>query len=278
MKINLKPQILNPNYYPKKLKIFWGPLYYLLAVIAVLVLTVSGKASAELTIKANHDHIKIDFFYHGDEVTVSGTSDAGVDLMVKITSPETHLVMKKKGKVAGLLWMNVGTLNFEHTPNLYFLHSTRGIEELLAQEEMDKEIIGYDALMKHVGITPIENDYEREKWFKEFVRFKEDSRLYNIASGDITVTEAGNRQEYFIKLPWPYQAQPGEYTITVYAIRDKRISEKAEAKVLVEQVGGVEVLADMAKNNGALYGIISIVVAVAAGFGVGMIFRKGGSH
>jgi uncharacterized membrane-anchored protein YitT (DUF2179 family) len=34
----------------------------------------------------------------------------------------------------------------------------------------------------------------------------------------------------------------------------------------------------MAKNNGTLYGIISIVVAVLAGFGVGMIFRKGGSH
>jgi hypothetical protein len=35
---------------------------------------------------------------------VSGTSDKGVDLVIRITSPETHLVMKKKGKVAGLLW------------------------------------------------------------------------------------------------------------------------------------------------------------------------------
>jgi hypothetical protein len=34
----------------------------------------------------------------------------------------------------------------------------------------------------------------------------------------------------------------------------------------------------MVKNYGAIYGIISIIVAIAAGFGVGMIFRKGGSH
>ena len=46
--------------------------------------------------------------------------------------------------------------------------------------------------------------------------------------------------------------------------------------MIVEQVGIVKTLANMAKNNGALYGAISIVVALIAGFGVGIIFRKGG--
>jgi hypothetical protein len=41
----------------------------------------------------------------------------------------------------------------------------------------------------------------------------------------------------------------------------------------------VKSLADMAKNNAALYGLISIAVALGAGFGVGMVFRKsGGAH
>jgi hypothetical protein len=35
----------------------------------------------------------------------------------------------------------------------------------------------------------------------------------------------------------------------------------------------------MAKNNGALYGIISIMAALGAGFGVGLVFRKNdGAH
>lgn len=251
---------------------------FLVFVITVLILTYSGQAFGELTAEVNHDHIKIDFFYHGDTVTVSGISDSGVDLIIKITSPETHLTMKKKGKVAGFLWMNVGTLNFEHVPNLYFIHSTRKLEEILTPEEMKKEIIGYDALMQHVEITPLENDSAKQDWFKEFVKFKEASRLYTVASGDITVTQKGNKQSYFIKLPWPYQASPGEYTVSIYAVRNKKITEKAEAKVMVEQVGAVKALAGMARNNGAVYGIISIVVAIAAGFGVGMIFRKGGAH
>jgi hypothetical protein len=35
----------------------------------------------------------------------------------------------------------------------------------------------------------------------------------------------------------------------------------------------------MAKNNAAFYGILSVGIALGAGFGVGMVFRKGGgSH
>ena len=52
--------------------------------------------------------------------------------------------------------------------------------------------------------------------------------------------------------------------------------DKAEAKVLVEQVGTVKTLADMAKKNGAVYGVFSILAALISGFGVGLIFRKGG--
>lgn len=236
-------------------------------------------ASAELTIKANQDQIKIDFFYHGSEVTVSGEADSGTDLVIKITSPEGHQVLRKKGKVAGLLWMNVGELKFEHTPNLYFLHSTKKLEEILNPEEMDKYIIGYPALKRHIEITPVANEDEKTKWFDEFVKFKESKEMYSVSSERVSTTQNEGKQNYYIRLNWPYQAQPDDYTATAYAIKDKKILETATTKVHVEQVGTVKALANIAKNKGALYGVISIVVALAAGFGVGMIFRKGkGAH
>ena len=236
----------------------------------------SGTAYAGLTIKANHDHISIDFFYHGSTVSVAGEADPYTDLIIKITSPEGHQALRKKGKAAGFLWMNVGNLNFEHTPNLYFLHSTKKIEEMLNPDEMDKYLIGYPALKKYIEITPVENEDEKAKWFNEFVKFKESSKLYSISSGKISTTKKDEKQNYRIVFDWPYQALPGDYIITVYAVKDKKIVETAVAKVLVEQVGIVKTFASMAKNNGALYGVISIIAALAAGFGVGMIFRKGG--
>lgn len=249
---------------------------FLIVVVALMLFVIGGTASAELTVTANHDHIKIDFFYHGSSVSIRGISDPGTDLIVKITSPEGYQMLKKKGKVAGFLWMNVGDLKFENVPDLYSVHSTKKLDELLISEELDRYVIGYPALGKHIEITPVANAEEKEKWFNEFLKFKQDANLYAKSEGKISVNQQDGKQNYYVLLDWPYQAAPGNYTVTVYAVKDKKVIDKAETKVFVEQVGLVETLSTMAKKNAALYGFISIVAALGAGFGVGMVFRKGG--
>ncbi len=80
---------------------------FLIFEFLILNSAFAGELSAQLTTKVNHDHIKIDFFYHGSEVNVSGASVLGTDIIIKITSPEVHQILRRKGKAAGLLWMNV---------------------------------------------------------------------------------------------------------------------------------------------------------------------------
>lgn len=249
---------------------------FLTLIFLFLNFVVSNNAFAELTIKANHDHIKIDFFYHGSTVSVRGTTEPGTDLIIKIASPEGHETLKQKGKVAGLLWMNVNTLKLEQVPNLYSIHSTKKIEDLLGEGEAEKYVIGYPALSRHAELIPAVGEDEKSKWLSEFIKYKESSKLYATSSGKIEMKEKDGKQEYYINTAWPYQAPPGDYLVTVYAVKDKKVIEKAEAKVLVEQAGIIKTLSNMAKNNGALYGIISILAALGAGFGVGMVFRKGG--
>ncbi|MBI4849171.1 MAG: hypothetical protein HY808_11450 [Nitrospirae bacterium] len=72
---------------------------------------------------------------------------------------------------------------------------------------MDKYVIGYPALEKHIEITPVSNEEEKNKWFNEFVRFKESSKLYAASSGNISTTIENGKQNYYIKTEWPYQAR-----------------------------------------------------------------------
>jgi uncharacterized protein (TIGR02186 family) len=236
-------------------------------------------ASAQLTAKANHDHIKIDFFYHGSTVSVRGIADPGTDLIIKIASPEGRESLKQKGKVGGLLWMNVGTMKFEHVPNLYSIYSTKKIDDLIDRKEQDKFVIGLPALGRHVELNPSLSEAEKGKWFGEFIKYKEHAKLYTASAGNIEIKEKDGKQSYYIMTQWPYQAPPGDYLVTVYAVKDGKVVDHAESKVLVEQAGMVKTLAGMARNNAALYGLISIISALGAGFGVGLIFRKGeGAH
>lgn len=247
----------------------------LLIILSGLIIPWSS-AFAELTIKANHDHISIDFFYHGSTVGVRGISDPDVDLIIKIASPDGHQALRQKGKVGGILWMNVGTIDIENVPSLYFLTSTKKIDDILSKDERAKDIVGYEALKDHVELAPVKNEDEKTRWFNEFVKYREHSKLYSVSSGNITFSQKDGKQNYYTLFQWPYQAAPGDYTVTVYAVKNNRIIEKAESKVQVEQAGIVKTLAGMAKNNAAVYGILSILAALGAGIGVGLIFTKGG--
>jgi hypothetical protein len=247
-----------------------------LAASAALTVLAAGGAQAELTAKANHDHITVDFFYHGSTVSVRGVCDPDVDLIIKIAAADGLEVLKEKGKMAGVLWMNVGTLEFEKTPKLYEIYSTKPARELLTPEEADRYVLGYSALARHVEINPPASEAKQTKLFGDYLKFKEASKLYARTTGQITFAEKDGKHTYYINTPWPYQAAPGEYVATVYAVKGGKVVETAESKVLVEQVGTVRYLANMAKNHGALYGLLSIVMALGAGFGVGLVFRKGG--
>jgi len=102
--------------------------------------------------------------------------------------------------------MNVGQLKFERIPNFYEVFSTKKLEDMLSREEMEKYVIGYSALEKHVEITPAINDSEKETWFNEFVKFKEDSRLYASSFGKIEKKmTADGKEEYYILTEWPYR-------------------------------------------------------------------------
>jgi len=247
-------------------------------LIALLLFVFAGTASAQLTATANHDHITVDFFYHGSTISVRGVSDPGTDLIIKVTSEDGNQTLRKKGKVGGFLWMNVGELEVEHVPKVYFLHSTRNIDDILSRDEMNKNVIGYPALEKYVKMNTTD-EAEKDRWFNEFVKFKESSNVYATSTGKISLMDKDSEQNYYILTEWPYQAPPGKYTVTVYAVKDKKVVETATSNVLVEQVGMVKSFANMAKNNAAVYGLIAILAALTAGFGVGLVFRKnGGAH
>lgn len=250
-----------------------------LLISAIFMLTAAGRADAALTATANHSRIMIDSLYHGSTVSVRGEYEKDTDLIITITSPEGHESLLKKGKVGGVLWMNTGSIKFGSLPGFYALRSTRAITDIINPDEMNSLGIGYEALEKNSEVTPVADDAEKARCFAEYIRYKESLRLYGTSLGGFEYSEKDGHPEYYTLFDWPYQAQPGAYTVTVYSVKDGHVIDKSESPVVVEQDGMVRTLSNMAKNNGALYGVIAIVIALGAGMGVGLVFGKGGgSH
>jgi len=247
----------------------------LLGMAAIIVMG-ALPAQAMLTVKANHDHIKVDYNYHGSTVSVKGEADPDVDLVIKIAAPEGEQALMRKDKVGGVLWMNVEKLEFENVPGVYFLKGTASPEDILSEKAKEDYRIGYGALERAAEISPAMEEQRRHELFGQFLKYKEAGKVYSASKSDIELRKGDGVQEYSTVFQWPFQAPPGKYDVSVYAVKAGDVVESAQSQVLVEQAGAVKLLSDMAMKNGAVYGIVAIAIALAAGFGVGMVFGKGG--
>ena len=255
---------------------------YVVLLIAVLsgFAFLTPSAWAALTANANHDDIQINLGYHGSTVSVTGISDPSVDLILKITpaSGNAEEKMMRKDKEAGFLWMNVEQLTLDNVPELYLIRSTKPVDRLLDPATLSAEGIGYAAVENGIQISPKQEPAQQLSLLADFIKYKESQNVYSESVGDVEMKPDQGSESYSTVFDWPYQAPPDDYMVTVYAVKDGKILDKAESPVKVEETGTIKTLDDMAQNNAALYGTAAIGVALTAGFGVGLVFKGGGSH
>lgn len=247
------------------------------AGVALLPLLLTRPALA-VTCKVAPDNIPITLNYHGADLVVSGENVAGDDLIIRITSESAAAHYKYKGKAGGLFWMKKGDVTFENVPGVYLLYSTREMEKLLDPDHLRANLIGFAALKEASKMVTDSAELQGQdsRWLDEFIRFKESLNLYAIRTGTVTRQHGQSSDTYSVEVRWPSQAAPGSYLVEALAVRNGQVVEQASARFNVEQAGLVKLLSKLAFEKEALYGIMAVVVAIIAGFAVGMIFKKGG--
>ncbi len=250
----------------------------LAAILLLLGLTMTPNPARAVTCQVSPAQVDINLNYHGATLTVTGENVAGDDLIIRISNEAGEAHYKYMGKASGLFWMKKGDISFKNVPGVYLLYSTREMENLLGEEAQMANMIGYPALQEaaEMEATSPELQSEEARWKNEFIRFKEKQNLYFIHTGTVTRQHGEANDTYQVEVAWPFQAPPGTYTVEALAVRDGQVAERAETSFVVARTGVVAQLTDLAFNKAALYGIMAVVIAIIAGFAVGLIFKKGG--
>lgn len=251
------------------------------AVAAALcgLLAITAPAARAITCEVSPTEIPITLSYHGAKLTITGQSAPNDDLILKISSKPHDTAMKYYAKVGGLVWMKKGGLEFKDVPGVYLVNTTTDMNLILSETERGQYQLGYDAMAKATKIEDDKGQPAERKWFDEFTRFKEKEMIYNIQQGTITRRHGEKGNTFEIVVNWPYQAPPGIYDIDLLAVNNGKVVDKAVTTFEVKRVGIIAALSKMAVDQAALYGIMSVLIALAAGSAVGAIFKKGGgSH
>lgn len=232
-----------------------------------------------VTCEVSPREIPITLTYHGAKLTISGQSAPNDDLVLKISSEPHDTAMKNYEKVGGLVWMKKGSMEFKGVPRVYLVNTTADLNLILSEPERRRYQLGYEAMAKATRIEDGKGAAADGKWFDEFIRFKDKEMVYKIHQGTIIRQHGEKGNTFEIVVDWPYQAPPGSYNVNLLAVSNGKVVDQAATTFEVKRVGVIAALSKMAVEQSALYGIMSVVIALAAGLAVGAVFKKGGgSH
>ena len=231
-----------------------------------------SSASMPLEITVKPDQIFIGATYNGTDISVSGQVPAETEAVIRITGHEENSSLKKKGRAMGVLWMNLGSVEFHNIPGVFLFYKSKQTDDQQVGE------IDISAVRRKVEIVSEYQD--KDALFEEFVKLKKKSGLYSTVENGIHYENVNNGMKAFsasIKLP---SALPqGDYKLEVFALARDGIAGYAKKDLNVKQTGMPAFIASLAFDHGTLYGILSVIVAIIAGLLTGTIFKgEKGAH
>jgi len=219
--------------------------------------------------------VHIGTFYNGTTVTFSGLIPETAEAVLRVTGDKEDLHFKTKGKVAGLLWMNTGDVTLQNAAGVDMIFTPESLQDI---EDSGAKSFGLEALKDRVSIIPVSED--KHFIIGEFIKLKEKDGLYTVNPGTVTYSPASKGMKTFeVVAPIPPRMKPDPYRIDLVVLQQDKIIEELSASLTIEMVSFPAQLSRLAFNHSLLYGIFAVIVALAAGVFIGVIFKnRGGSH
>jgi uncharacterized protein (TIGR02186 family) len=238
--------------------------------------SIAGSISAHLI----PESVEIGTFFNGTKVYLSGDVSLDSEVVVRVSGMRRDVALKKKGKLLGLLWMNLNSITVHNVPNLYLVYISKHLGHLAKTQPGKWKSLefGFAALEKEIDISgaPV----EREAIFKEFLKLKESEGLYAVEAGGVSYGETESGAKSFESLLHiPPRLTPGTYVVETFAVKDGSVLARTATDLQVKQMGLPAFISALAFKHGALYGLLASVIAIVAGLLMGVIFKgEKGAH
>ena len=229
----------------------------------------SRDATPELIVDLSRPRVSITSAFQGESLLMFGMFDPPGEIVVVVAGPPARETVLRKQRVLGL-WLNTGRQAFDDVPAYYFIAASQPLQRLLARGA-GGEILSLDDRLSSVRSVG-ERDHEDLISFRQgLVEVKRREGLYPAAIGQVSI-QAGRL--FRVELPFPSRLPEGVYEVRTYVLREGKIVAAVSRPLPDGKVGFSSQLAGWAHNDGALYGLGAILMALLVGWLGGAAMRR----
>ncbi len=240
------------------------------AVVAFAAPALAARpAVAQALVADISDHlVAITAGFTGTNVVVFGAVEGEGDVAIVVKGPERDITVRHKGRIAGI-WVNENELQFVGVPLFYLVATSRPLGELAPPDILKRHDIGLEnmRLAAKRAVPKEENQEFREGLLRNKLRQK----LYFAEPFKVSfLTGRLFRSDFYI----PANVPIGTYSVEVYFIREGQVVGAQTIPFIVSNAGVGADIQYFAHAHSIFYGIIAIFLALAAGWGASVAFRR----
>ena len=249
---------------------------FLAALIWAPAAPVAAQAVDETVIAGlSQSHVSITTDFSGSEIFIYGAikrdapvpKDWPLDVIVAVTGPLEPVIVRKKERRFGI-WINDAGVKVDAAPSLYAVATTGPFRDVISFTDDFRYKVGIENLVHFIGET---DDKEFKAGYPEaLVRLRRSAGMYFELIGGVKVTE---ETLFETRIRLPANLVEGDYRARIFLLRDKAVVDVFESSIEVRKVGLERWIYTMAQERSALYGILSILVALTAGWLASAFFR-----
>ena len=247
----------------------------IIRLVLVLLALLSLPARAEeVVLGLSADKVAITATFDGSDILVFGAvkreapiSDVPLDVIVTISGPSRPVVVRRKERRFGI-WVNTDAVDVDSAPSFYAVATTGPLDEVLSQVENLRHRISIPKAIRLVGASPHVDD--PESFSEAVIRIRTANGAYSLQEGAVVL----DQQTLFrTSVRLPANLTEGDYLTRIFLTREGEVVSKFETSIDVRKVGVERWLFTMSRAQPMLYGLMSLAIAIIAGWGASAVFQ-----
>jgi uncharacterized protein (TIGR02186 family) len=217
------------------------------------------------------NEIKIDSDFTGQKILLFGAKGGVGDVVIVVRGPKKNYIVNKKAKILGV-WHNKSRVEFDDVYSYYSFFSTNPEarnSQLFKNLEMGKENIHFKT--KPPKKSKKKNEQDKIGFSIQLVDKLSVNNLYLENPSEVDFLD---ETLFKVMLDFPKNISRGEYLVEIYLVDDDNLTAFQSIPIYVKQVGFSAKVNDMAHYQSFRYAMLSILLAVVAGFIANVVFNK----
>lgn len=234
--------------------------------------------SNDLPAAVAEEQITVSSDYRGSYVTVFGVNPdrrGRGDIVVVVRGPNQRATIMRKQRVLGL-WINSNPVRFSQAPSFFAVLSNRPLQRIASAQAVRRYQLDPAASAQLESGT---GNYDPSAYRQALVRLRREQGLYQWYSGRVIPDRRGGLTMYqgglfraVVRLP--ANAPIAQYHADTYLFRDGRLISSQRIPITISRVGVERRIHDLATSASWLYGVVTVLLALFAGWIAALIFRR----